>query len=241
MDFANYLKNSRKELGLTQIELAELIGTNVSSVRKWETRVQDPSLSSLQRLTTAGISFDRFALGQETGWDSDSISLLQKMSDLDEYGVTAVVSLLRLELKRVQQQKHLNRKDSAARHIPCYRLNSGADVNQQAPMELMKLPPEAPAEAEIAFQIEDNIMTPVIAPGEIIYVKYDTLSSGDIGVFQVGTKLVCRFYYEDNKHITLVPANIKHHEQTIRIAKTDNIRVFGKKINVCKKTKLTKI
>ena len=63
------LKEIRKIKGLTQQELAELSGLTVSSIKKWELDLTEPSADKLTSLALAlGVSVD-YILGAQTSPD----------------------------------------------------------------------------------------------------------------------------------------------------------------------------
>jgi len=49
--FAARLKNLRKEVGFTQVELAEKLGVSKGTVAMWETRRREPGVKNIKRLS----------------------------------------------------------------------------------------------------------------------------------------------------------------------------------------------
>jgi len=63
--FKDRLKDLREEKELTQVELAEGIGTKHSSISRWERGLQEPSLSYIIKLSRFfGVTTD-YLLGEE--------------------------------------------------------------------------------------------------------------------------------------------------------------------------------
>lgn len=52
MNFANNLKQIRKQKGLTQTELADMLGTNKTTISNYETGYSSPSLDVLREICT---------------------------------------------------------------------------------------------------------------------------------------------------------------------------------------------
>ena len=124
--FPERLKQLRKEKGLTQVTLAETLGVSKGTVAMWETGKRMPSFDMLTRL---GELFDRrvdYIIGSsednrsatlteeevaqlgEWAVEEDYEDMLRKYALLDEYGKSAVDSVLRTEFNRAQEQGTLN-------------------------------------------------------------------------------------------------------------------------------------
>ena len=128
--FPERLKQLRKEKGLTQVTLAETLGVSKGTVAMWETGKRMPSFDMLTRL---GELFDRrvdYIIGSsednrsatlteeevaqlgEWSDEEDYEDMLRKYALLDEYGKSAVDSVLRTEFNRAQEQGTLNSSKS---------------------------------------------------------------------------------------------------------------------------------
>ena len=53
MNFAKNLKQARKNLGLSQAELADKLGMQQGAIANYETGIREPKLSELERLAKA--------------------------------------------------------------------------------------------------------------------------------------------------------------------------------------------
>lgn len=51
--FSNNLRNARREKGMTQAELAEIIGVNKSVIGQYETERAEPKISTLKKICKA--------------------------------------------------------------------------------------------------------------------------------------------------------------------------------------------
>ena len=116
----------RKQKGLTQKEMAEAVGVEVSTIAMWESGKRTPSFKLLNDLSDLfdksidyilGISDDdrspklNDAQVEQLGtWEiqSELIDILRQYLQLDEYGKMNVRSLLNRELVRCQEQGTAN-------------------------------------------------------------------------------------------------------------------------------------
>ena len=128
--FPERLKQLRKEKGLTQVTLAETLGVSKGTVAMWETGKRMPGFDMLARLSELfdkrvdyiiGTSEDRRSatlteeeVAQLGEWavEEDYEDMLRKYALLDEYGKSAVDSVLRTEFNRAQEQGTLNNSQS---------------------------------------------------------------------------------------------------------------------------------
>ena len=120
--FPERLKQLRKEKGLTQIELAKVLGVSSGTVAMWETGKRKPSFDMFDRLT--GI-FDKridYILGTTDDpnppkagegeavvkgqWvvQEEYEDVMRKFSLLDDFGQKSVAGVLRSEFARCQEQ-----------------------------------------------------------------------------------------------------------------------------------------
>ena len=128
--FSERLKQLRKEKGLTQVTLAETLGVSKGTVAMWETGKRMPGFDMLARLSelfdkrvdyiigtsedhrSATLTEEEVAQLGEWAVEEDYEDMLRKYALLDEYGKSAVDSVLRTEFNRAQEQGTLNSKMS---------------------------------------------------------------------------------------------------------------------------------
>lgn len=127
--FAERLKVLRAEKGLTQVELADMLGVSKGTVGMWETGKRMPSFETLDELTSI---FDRrmdYILGysndttspnpteedtEQLGtWlvEDDYTEIVYSFLRLDHYGQEAVESLIRAETRRCKDQGTMKSRD----------------------------------------------------------------------------------------------------------------------------------
>ena len=126
MKFAERLKELRKENGYTQVMLAEALGLSKGTVAMWETGKRMPGFDMLARLSelfdkrvdyiigtsedhrSAALTEEEVAQLGEWAVEEDYEDMLRKYALLDDYGKSAVDSVLRTEFNRAQEQGTLN-------------------------------------------------------------------------------------------------------------------------------------
>lgn len=123
--FAKRLKTIRAEKGLTQVQLAEMLGVSKGTVAMWETEKREPNFDMLESLSRVfdkrvdyllGLSSDgsspkvakeeteqpRSWVGNESYYDT-VLAFLR----LDTYGKTAVEGVIRAETARCAEHRTL--------------------------------------------------------------------------------------------------------------------------------------
>lgn len=123
--FAERLKELRKEKNMTQVQLAEALGVSKGTIAMWEIGKREPNFETLDRLSDV---FDKridYILGysndasspQFTEEDIDQLGrwevedqfreIIMAYLSLDEYGKTAVESLIKAEKLRCHEQQSI--------------------------------------------------------------------------------------------------------------------------------------
>lgn len=122
---AERLKQLRSEKGMTQVQLAQMLGVSKGTVAMWETSKRKPSFEILSKLSDIfdrrmdyilGYSDDASSpqpteeeldqLGCWTAEDSMHETIMQYLR-LDEYGKQAVEAIIRAEFERCKAQDSL--------------------------------------------------------------------------------------------------------------------------------------
>lgn len=122
---AERLKQLRSEKGMTQVQLAQMLGVSKGTVAMWETSKRKPSFEILSKLSDIfdrrmdyilGYSDDASSpqpteeeldqLGSWAAEDSMRETIMQYLR-LDEYGKQAVEAIIRTEFERCKAQESL--------------------------------------------------------------------------------------------------------------------------------------
>ena len=75
------IRNARKAAGVTQEQLAEVLGINRATLSKYETGVIEPSVSQLKTIAAA-LRIDFYVLANEIGNEWFAIAFLKKRVSL---------------------------------------------------------------------------------------------------------------------------------------------------------------
>ncbi len=205
MSFGQRLRERRKELGLSQGELAKALGVSLSAVSNYENglnAMREDVLLRLFRVLEIEPNYlyqDSFT-GRAFHCSADEQSLVKKYRGLRTTGrqtLHAVADALGA------YQADLEGDAPAAaevRQIPLYR--SPAAAGYTAPVfgedfDYIDVTGSVPRGAEFAVRIQGDSMEPYIMDGSIAYVNRDPLSSGDVGIFCVDGEMLCKQYVRD--------------------------------------------
>ena len=123
---AERLKQLRSEKGMTQVQLAQMLGVSKGTVAMWETSKRKPSFEILSKLSDIfdrrmdyilGYSDDASSpqpseeeLDQLGSWAAENSmrETIMQYLRLDEYGKQAVEAIIRTEFERCKAQESLS-------------------------------------------------------------------------------------------------------------------------------------
>lgn len=92
------IKELRKKAGLTQRELAQLIGKSFSSVQKYEMDIAEPPLSVINEIARA-LNVDKYEI---IGWNSVELNCVSNTCNLNAIGSTCNEELLEFAAKAAE-------------------------------------------------------------------------------------------------------------------------------------------
>lgn len=125
MSFGSRLKDKRKELGITQPELAKLLGVSQSAIGSWETDTNSPRATLLYDLfdilhCDANYLFqdETRALYKNEATPEEFENIIKKYRDLDDHGREMVDFTLEKEYERSTALE--KRPDNNIVEIPSY-------------------------------------------------------------------------------------------------------------------------
>lgn len=195
MGIGKRIKEARERLGMTQNELADLIGVTGSAITNYEKETSHPKEPIMYKLFDA-LQVDANYLFQ------DVVNVPKKVNDvtfaefehikkyrcLDDRGKKVVDFILEEEYSRgnIIQLKHQRN-----RLVQYYRkfasAGSGQLVFDDVPVDLIEIP-DVPEYKDVRYAIGVNgrSMEPLYRDGDILLVKpADDVAVGDIGIFIV--------------------------------------------------------
>lgn len=113
MSFGSRLKERREALGITQPQLAELLGVSKGAVGNYETDLNSPRATILYKVfdilqCDANYLFqdETQALYQDTATPEEFEKIIKKYRALDEHGKETTETILNLEYRRCQSQTY---------------------------------------------------------------------------------------------------------------------------------------
>lgn len=117
MSIGSRIKQRREELGLTQPQLAKMIGVSKGSIGNYESEISCPNENILIKLFSALDCDANYLYHDDINKSEEQLNskervMIQKYRTLDEYGVELVSSVIDIEYKRcleARQDESLNK------------------------------------------------------------------------------------------------------------------------------------
>jgi len=234
----------RMERGMTQEDLAKLIGVSVISVRKWESGKSRPQWEFIIRLANLfHISADSL-LGTNSATDDMRVLLPQELAlltgfrGLDIYGKEVVTAVCEAERRRVKKTSQIRRNDTMqfaaakknGKWLPYFPISAAAGIttdlgNMESEMRFAE--GDVPEQADFFVTISGESMQPYIHDGDDVFIQSDAqLRNGDVGIFCVDGGMVCKQYFHDSEGNTiLVSANPELRYSNIVLSKDSDVSV----------------
>ena len=144
MSFGTRLRDKRKELGITQPQLAEILGVSQSAIGSWETDTNSPRATLLYDLfdilhCDANYLFqdETKELYKDKATPSEFENIIKKYRDLDDHGKEMVDFTLQKEWERTTDLIEKNNIVKLTQHLEAEAAhNDFADDEEQ--QKLMK-------------------------------------------------------------------------------------------------------
>jgi SOS-response transcriptional repressor LexA len=253
MGLSNRLKERREQLGLTQGEVASLLGITPGAVGNYENAVSTPKADVLFKVFDA-LKCDANYLFQDemsnrspedAATPLEMENLVKKYRALDDTGRTNVDVALERETDRVRVLKdltadyylngHLIETIKSDFHTSARRFQTYAYFYLQkiacagSSFTFNEIPSDtinAPFVdgADFVIGIKGNSMEPDFHDGDKVYVqKTNSLSIGDVGIFTINDTCFIKELGEDGL--------ISHNKNYEDIPETENVHLIGKVID----------
>jgi len=205
MSFGQRLRERRKELGLSQGELAKALGVSLSAVSNYENgqnAMREDVLLRLFRVLDIEPNFlyqDSYT-GRAFLCSSEEQSLVRKYRSLRTAGRQTLHTVADALAGYQEDLEAEVPPAEETRQIPLYRCPAAAGY--AAPVfgedfDYIDVTGEIPRGAEFAVRIQGDSMEPYIMDGSVVYVNRDPLASGDVGIFCVDGEMLCKQYVRD--------------------------------------------
>ena len=204
MSFGERLRERRKELGISQTQLARSLGVSISAVSNYESgqnAMREEILLRLFRVLDVDPNFlyqDSFS-GAGFVCSAEERALVKKYRNLCLSGRQALHTVADA-LGGYQAELESEPPAQEARQIPLYR--NPAAAGYAAPVfgedfDYISVSGDVPQGADFAVRIQGDSMEPFILDGSVAYVNRDPLTSGDVGIFCVDGDMLCKQYVRD--------------------------------------------
>ena len=109
--YSRLIKQKRKELGLTQKELARIVHTSQQAIARYETQKAEPSLEVLQALSEAlGVPLSYFIDGDTSDTEKEYVSLYRSLSKENQHKALDFLKLLKRQ--EAEQKQYTNMFDN---------------------------------------------------------------------------------------------------------------------------------
>ena len=204
MSFGQRLRERRRELGISQGELARALGVSLSAVSNYENgqnAVREDVLLKLFQVLDVDPNYlyqDAIS-GRSFVCSAEEEALVRKYRKLATPGrqtlhaVADALGAYQTDLEEAAPPQEV-------RQIPLYRCPAAAGL--AAPVfgedfDYIDVTGSVPRGAELAVRIQGDSMEPWIRDGSVVYVNHDPLQNGDVGIFCVDGEMVCKQYYRD--------------------------------------------
>lgn len=204
MSFGQRLRDRRKELGISQGELAKSLGVSLSAVSNYENGLNAMREDVLLRLFRV-LDVEPNYLYQ------DDFSGRSFTCSVEEEHLVKTYRALRLPGKQTlramadaltayQTELDTEQPEDDVRQIPLYRSPAAAGFASPVfgeDFDYIGVTGSTPRGAEFAVRIQGDSMEPYIRDGSIAYVNRDPLDNGDVGIFCVDGEMLCKQYVRD--------------------------------------------
>lgn len=250
------IREARDRRGLTMAQLAEMVGINKSSIKRYEDgSIARPRVPVLNAIAAAlelnpawllGISSDPSPIEEAPALPMELREIVSGLNDngvseLTDYG-RYLYSKEEFRLAEGEQRQFyppaapraLPRELRYIRHYLTPAAAGYASPIEGEDFELIAVGPDVPPRADFCISVSGDSMSPYIEDGEMVYVQRDaTLEQFDVGVFFVDGDVLCKQYCSDAfGTLYLLSANPRREDANRIIPRSSDSTVvcFGKVI-----------
>ena len=249
MSIGSRIKERRESLGLTQTQLAELLGVTKGAIGNYETDSNSPKASILYKVfdvlkCDANYLFQDEMKALETNdFTVPEIKMVKKYRTLDECGKEIVDFILDKESARSIEimQKTVQTTDTKS---PCdstvmiekiVYVNpaaAGVPLYAEDDFERIEFPAsKVPKGTDFGVRISGDSMEPSIPDRAIVWVrKTPEIYDGQVGVFMIDNMAVCKRYHKEGEKIVLQSDNPAY--EPIEITNFERFGIVGKVIGM---------
>lgn len=191
MSIGSRIKECREKLGITQEELAKLMGVSKGAIGNYESGIGYPKVENMTKLFSI-LQTDANYLFQDevSNTTNERVSLqeqkhIKKYRTLDEYGKEVVESVLDIEAKRCEAAKR--QPVFTFRRLSEHKVSAGCGFDLNDPdqwKEIDVLDTAEARQADFAVEVEGASMEPDYYDGDIVYISLASeVPVGKVGLF----------------------------------------------------------
>ena len=205
MSFGTRLKARREQLGITQPQLADMLGVSKGAIGNYETDANSPKATILFKVFDVLKCDANYLFQDEMGNNYpmkvsyDEYESIKKYRNLDDHGKELVNFTLDKETERIEKYGKLGEVSRPVTAFPMrlisyYFKNASAGTGQ---LVIDNLPdkdieiPDKPEYRNVSYAIGVNgsSMEPAFQDGDILLVEAtQEIEVGDIGIFQINNE-----------------------------------------------------
>lgn len=230
MAFKDRLREAREAKGLTQQELANIVGVSKSAIANYETGVSAAKEQVLIKLFSA-LDVTPNYLWQDEMEDVKSSFvcsyhervIIQKYRDLDDHGKRMVDIVIKEETERMEQEQQEDVLQIDLFDLPA---SAGFGLPLEGDYRTIIEAPDTPLnrKADFCIRVAGDSMEPDYSDGDIVLVKKSEVYIGDVGIFVLDGESYIKELGKD----VLISRNPKYND--IPLPDFDRIMVAGKVI-----------
>lgn len=191
MSIGSRIKERREELGMTQEELASLLGVSKGAIGNYETGIGFPKVENMTKLfkilqTDANFLFQDETISQnKENFSKQEENHIKKYRTLDKYGKETVDCVLDIEAKRCEAMNM--QRTFVFRKLSENKVSAGTGFDLNDPDQWKSITvidtPEA-RQADFAVEVEGASMEPDYYDGDIVYISLSSeVPVGQVGLF----------------------------------------------------------
>lgn len=242
MSLGSRMKERRESLGMTQVQLADLLGVTKGAIGNYETGANSPKASIMYKVFEI-LKCDANYLYQDEMKELETddftvseIKMVKKYRVLDEHGKKVVDIVLDeeykyiIEARKEASMQEVPRENIVSRfYIPEYREPASAGTGQPIGMaypETIALIKEPPKGTSFITHVHGDSMEPKYEDGDIVFVK----AQREIRIGQIGV-----FFMDGEEFIKELGDGelISHNSKYEPIALDESIRCQGLVLGIC--------
>ncbi|MCD8174556.1 MAG: XRE family transcriptional regulator [Phascolarctobacterium sp.] len=241
MGIGRRIAEARNMKGLTQVQLADILGVSKGCIANYETDASHPKVPHLYRLIEA-LGVDANYLFQDcVNLDVhkaapllplSAINVARRFDALDEHGQDMVLRVVDGEEAWMQRES-----ETAAEVVPLKKRVPLLRGVAAGPTDLFgdvvdRYEVDADSPADFAIKINGDSMEPFFPDGSIQLGEWGTaLKTGDIGVFLLNGGPLCKQFVRDNfgnLYLNSLNRDRSDADVTISASGNDTLTCYGK-------------